>query len=315
MAASALRRYRGRFAPSPTGPLHFGSLVAAVAAYADALACGGEFLVRIEDVDLPRAHAGAEREILATLARYGFAWDGPVVRQSERAARYAEALAQLQTLAIAYACGCTRRDLETAPRGEGGERIYPGTCRHGMPADRAARRAQAWRAAVGNSVVAFDDRLQGRQRQDLARDVGDFVVRRSDGLFAYQLAVVVDDAEAAITDVVRGADLLASTPRQIFLQRALNLPTPTYLHLPVALDAHGEKLSKQTQAPPLPRDPLPALQAAWRFLEQPAAGAPPSSVAEFWDQARRHWTPARLPPVPMLPAPREYGGATVHPGV
>jgi glutamyl-Q tRNA(Asp) synthetase len=306
---TAVRPYRGRFAPSPTGPLHFGSLIAALASYADARAHGGEWLVRIEDVDEPRAQGGAERDILATLERYGFAWDGPVVRQSARTERYAHALAQLSAQRAAYACGCTRRDLDAAPFGVGGERVYPGTCRHGMPHDRAARKAHAWRVRVDGAVIAFDDRLQGPQVQNLAHDVGDFVVKRADGLFAYQLAVVVDDADFEITHVVRGADLLASTPRQIFLQRTLGLPVPAYLHVPVALNARGEKLSKQTRANALPAEPLPALLAAWRFLEQPAPFAPPSSVDEFWQHAQRHWTPARLPPVPMLPAPRSIGGS------
>jgi glutamyl-Q tRNA(Asp) synthetase len=303
---SAVRPYRGRFAPSPTGPLHFGSLIAALASYADARAHGGEWLVRIEDVDEPRAQGSAERDILATLERHGFAWDGPVVRQSARTERYAQALAQLSALRAAYACGCTRRDLETAPVGVGGERVYPGTCRDGMPRDRAARKTHAWRVRVDGAVIAFDDRLQGTQVQDLAHDVGDFVVKRADGLFAYQLAVVVDDADFAITHIVRGADLLASTPRQIFLQRTLGLPVPAYLHVPVALNAGGEKLSKQTRASALPREPLPALLAAWRFLDQPPPLAPPSSVDEFWQHAKCHWTAARLPPVPMLPAPREF---------
>ena len=304
---TAAPNYRGRFAPSPTGPLHFGSLIAALASYADALAHGGEWLVRIEDVDEPRARHGAERDILATLERYGFEWDGPVARQSERTARYEQALVKLSELRAAYPCGCTRRDLASAPVGASGEHIYPGTCREGIPSDRAARGALAWRVRVRDAVVTFDDRLQGRQTQDLERDVGDFVVQRADGPFAYQLAVVVDDADFAITHIVRGADLLASTPRQIFLQRTLGLPVPHYLHVPIALNAGGEKLSKQTRADALPRDPLPALLAAWRFLDQPAPAAPPASVAQFWDHARRHWTASRLPPVRMLPAPPAYG--------
>jgi glutamyl-Q tRNA(Asp) synthetase len=314
MTAPAVR-YRGRFAPSPTGPLHFGSLIAAVASFADARAHGGEWLVRIEDVDVPRTRRGAERDILDTLLRYGFTWDAPVVRQSDRIARYVEALEQLAALDIAYACGCTRHDLQAAPLGAGGERIYPGTCRNGMPADRAARAVHAWRVSVAGAVVAFDDRLQGPQLQDLAREVGDFVVKRGDGLFAYQLAVVVDDADSEITHVVRGADLLASTPRQIYLQRTLGLPVPAYLHVPVALNAAGEKLSKQTRAMPLSRDPLPALLDAWRFLDQPAPSPPPSSVTAFWDFARCHWSPSRLPPVPMLPAPRAFAGVALHHGV
>ena len=301
-------RYRGRFAPSPTGPLHFGSLVAALASYVDARAHAGIWQVRIEDVDEPRARPDAEAAILGTLERFGFQWDGEVVRQSARAERYARALLALRETRWAYECACTRRDLEGAPIGPGGERIYPGTCRAGVPSDRAQRRERAWRVRVDRAVVGFTDRLQGPQRQDLGRDVGDFVVRRADGLFAYQLAVVVDDAEQAISHVVRGADLLASTPRQIYLQQALGFPVPAYLHVPVALNASGEKLSKQTRAAPLPRDPLPTLVAAWRFLDQPAPPATPASLPEFWRFAIRAWAPGRMPPVAMLPAPAAYGG-------
>lgn len=301
-------RRRGRFAPSPTGPLHFGSLIAAVASFCDARAAGGEWLVRIEDVDEPRSRPDAEHAILAALERCGFAWDGPVARQSERTAVYAAALERLRASGDAYECACTRRELETAPQGAGGERVYPGTCRDRIPDDRAHRRQRAWRVRVGDERIEYRDRLQGLQVQSLAHDVGDFVVKRADGLFAYQLAVVVDDAEQGITDVVRGADLLASTPRQILLQRRLGCPTPSYLHVPVALDDAGEKLSKQTRAAPLPRDPLPALVAAWRFLDQPlpAGSAAPASVAEFWAWATRTWSPAVLPPVPMLPAPAAF---------
>jgi glutamyl-Q tRNA(Asp) synthetase len=307
-ARAARPTYRGRFAPSPTGPLHFGSLVAALASYCDARSAGGEWLVRIEDVDEPRTRAGAEREILATLERYGFAWNGPVVRQSSRTELYRAALAQLVACGDVYACACTRRELESAPLGAGGERVYPGTCRDGIPADRMARAQRAWRVRVGGdplrAVIAFRDRLQGPQAQDLARAVGDFVVMRADGLFAYQLAVVVDDAAQGITDVVRGADLCASTPRQIYLQRRLGYPTPTYLHVPVAINADGLKLSKQTGAAPLPKDAVPALVAAWDFLEQPdlTGSGRPATTAEFWAAAIAAWTPARLPPVAMLPS-------------
>lgn len=301
-------RYRGRFAPSPTGPLHFGSLVAALASYIDARAHGGEWRVRIEDVDEPRARPGAEALILATLDRYGFKWDGAVVRQTDRNDRYASALAALRDAGLAYDCACTRREIEAAPVGPGGERIYPGTCRHGIPADHFQRRERAVRMRMNDTIIAFIDRLQGSQRQDLARDVGDFIIRRADGLFAYQLAVVVDDYDQGITHVVRGADLLASTPRQIALQRALRYPSPSYLHIPVALNAGGKKLSKQTRALPLPRDPLPALAAAWHFLGQEAP-AMPASVEEFWRSAQSAWSPSRLPPVAMLPAPAAWGGA------
>jgi glutamyl-Q tRNA(Asp) synthetase len=299
--------YRGRFAPSPTGPLHFGSLIAALASHCDARGAGGEWRVRIEDVDRPRTRPGAERDILAALERYGFAWDGPVVRQSERTDRYAAALARLVAAGVAYECACTRRELESMLPGPAGERVYPGTCRHGIPAAHVRRSQRAWRVAVGDgrarAVIEYCDRLAGRQSQDLARDVGDFVVKRADGCFAYQLAVVVDDADAGITDIVRGADLAASTPRQIFLQRRLGFPTPSYLHVPVAVDAHGTKLSKETRAAALPAEPLPALLAAWRFLDQPlgSGSAAPQSVAEFWAHAIAAWAPSRIPPVPMLP--------------
>jgi glutamyl-Q tRNA(Asp) synthetase len=226
------------------------------------------------------------------------------VRQSERTGHYEEALRQLSAAGVAYPCACTRRELESAPAGAGGERIYPGTCRNGVPAALRRRLQRAWRVRVGDATIGFTDRVQGPQRQALAAEVGDFVVKRADGLFAYQLAVVVDDAAQGITDVVRGADLLASTPRQIFLARVLGLPDCSYLHVPVALNADGEKLSKQTRAAPLPPDALPLLLAAWNFLAQPAAPAPLASVAEFWRFALGAWTPARLPPVAMLPAPR-----------
>ena len=307
-AATSRPPYRGRFAPSPTGPLHFGSLIAAVASYGDARAAGGQWLVRIEDVDLPRSRPDAESAILAALERYGFEWDGEVVRQSERTELYAAALARLRAAADVYECACARRELETAPPGAGGERVYPGTCRDGIPPDRCGRTQRAWRVRVGDVRIRHLDRLQGPQAQDLGRDVGDFVVKRADGLYAYQLAVVVDDAAQCVTDVVRGADLLASTPRQIHLQRLLGYPALAYLHVPVAINAVGEKLSKQTRAAPLPEDALPALLAAWRFLDQrlPEGSEAPRSVAEFWPCAIAAWNPARLPPTAMLAAPRRF---------
>ncbi len=301
---SSPARYRGRFAPSPTGPLHFGSLVAALASYCDARASSGGWLVRIEDVDIPRAREDAEREIMAQLSAYGFRWDGQVVRQSQRGGRYAEALAGLAQRGVVYPCICTRRELESARLAASGERIYPGTCRNGIAAERAARTQRAWRVVVGDAVIAFDDRRQGPQRQALASEVGDFVLKRADGTFAYQLAVVVDDAEQEVSHIVRGADLLSSTARQIYLQRLLDIPTPAYLHVPVALNARGEKLSKQTLARELPEQPLPALLAAWRFLDQPPLAS--ATLAEFWPQAIAAWTPSRVPPVPMLPAPQAF---------
>jgi glutamyl-Q tRNA(Asp) synthetase len=276
-----------------------------MASYADARAAGGEWVVRIEDVDTPRARPGAADAILNALERLGFEWDGPVWRQSQREAAYEATLAALASAGLAYRCACTRRERAADPIGRIGERVYPGTCRNGLGALRQARRRTAVRVRVPAAPIAFTDRLYGLQRQALGEDVGDFVVRRSDGLFAYQLAVVVDDASQGITDVVRGADLLASTPRQIFLQRALGLPTPRYLHLPIATDASGAKLSKQTGARALAAA-LPALEAGWRFLQQQSPAQAPSSVREFWAFAHAHWQPARLPPVAMMPAPAAY---------
>jgi glutamyl-Q tRNA(Asp) synthetase len=305
-AAVTAPRPCGRFAPSPTGPLHFGSLVAALASFCDARAAGGNWLLRIEDVDTPRSRPGAEQTMVATLARCGFEWDGPIVRQSERIALYDNALARLRIAGALFACACTRRELESAPIGVAGERVYPGTCRNGIAPERRGRTHLAQRLRVDAAVVEFVDVLQGAQRQDLAREVGDFVVRRADGLYAYQLAVVIDDMLQGVTTVVRGADLIASTPRQIYLQQLLDLPTPAYLHIPVALDASGEKLSKQTQARALPADPLPAMLAAWRFLDQRTPEARPNSPGDFLAFAVRAWSRSRLPPVPMLPAPSEF---------
>ena len=281
-----------------------------MASYADALAANGAWLVRIEDVDLPRARQGAAEAILAALERLGFEWDGPVWRQSTRTAHYADALDRLRAAGLLYPCACTRSERARDPAGPIGERIYPGVCARGIAPHRALRDARAIRVRVPAAPIAFTDRLQGVIEQSLARDVGDFVVRRSDGLFAYQLAVVVDDAAQRITDVVRGADLAASTPRQIFLQRALGHPAPRYLHVPVALDAHGRKLSKQAGARALPDAPVAALCAAWRFLEQRAPDETPATAAEFWAHARAWWRPARLPPVAMLPAPGAYNDST-----
>jgi glutamyl-Q tRNA(Asp) synthetase len=296
--------YRGRFAPSPTGPLHFGSLIAALASYCDARAAGGEWLVRIEDVDEPRSRSGAEHAILATLARYGFAWDGEVIRQSERGTHYEAALDRLRASGALYPCVCTRRDLATAPIGIAGERVYPGTCRNGLRGEGAAREPHALRVRVDDGIVTFTDLLQGPQKQDVAHEVGDFVVRRADGLYAYQLAVVVDDAAQGIDTVVRGADLLASTARQICLQQRLQLPTPAYLHVPIAINAAGKKLSKQTGARALPDNPIPPLLGAWRLLDQRMPDSLPKTAGEFMAFAVRAWTRTRLPPVAMLPASR-----------
>ncbi len=289
------RRHRGRFAPSPTGPLHFGSLVAAVGSWAEARASAGEWLVRMEDLDPPREVPGAAAAILDALESLGLEWDGPVVYQSTRADAYRAALDALRRNGALFPCACTRQEIaDSAIAALDGSRVYPGTCRRGLPPGRPAR---ATRVRVAEGAVEFDDGLQGRVRQDLARDVGDFVLVRADGFMAYQLAVVVDDAAQGVTDVVRGADLLDSTPRQIFLQRLLGLPTPRYVHLPVAINARGEKLSKQTLAAPIDRSrPAVALVAALRFLGQsPPAGLEHASGRAVLEWAAAHWDRGRIP--------------------
>ena len=295
-------RYRGRFAPSPTGPLHFGSLVAALGSYLDARARDGEWLVRMEDLDPPRAAPGAAADILRTLESLELHWDGAILRQSERGDAYQAALAELERMGATYPCACTRREIgDSALAGTDGSLVYPGTCRNGLLAGRTAR---ATRLRVDDAVIEFDDAVQGRMRQPLAADVGDFVLRRADGLFAYQLAVVVDDAAQGITDVVRGADLLDSTPRQILLQRLLGAPTPRYLHLPVAINAAGEKLSKQTRAPPIDRaGPGAALVAALEFLGQrPEPRLVDAPAAEILAVATARWDRALIPRVRALRA-------------
>jgi glutamyl-Q tRNA(Asp) synthetase len=259
--------YKGRFAPSPTGPLHAGSLVAALASWLDARAQGGLWLVRIEDVDTPRCVPGADQEILRQLAACGLHPDQPPEWQSARGALYQAALDQLVAGGLAYPCACSRKDIEAALQAQGrlrprhGELVYPGTCRTGLH----GRPPRAWRFRVEPGTVAWTDRRMGPQSQDVAREVGDFVLKRADGLWAYQLAVVVDDASQGITHVVRGEDLADNTPRQVLLQRALGLPTPSYLHTPLVLAADGEKLSKQNGAAPL------ALDAPQEALAQAAA--------------------------------------------
>ena len=284
---------RGRFAPTPSGPLHFGSLVAAAASYLDARAQGGEWHLRIDDLDPPRVQPGAETMILSTLEQLGFAWDGPVVRQSGRTDAYQAALDRLRTVAGVYACTCSRTDIARAGfAGIEGPR-YPGTCR-GKP---ASPRPHAIRLDVSNVTVAFDDALQGPVAQILDLAIGDPVLRRADGVFAYHLACVVDDAASDFTDVVRGADLLASTPRQIHLQRLLGLPTPAYLHLPVALDPAGRKLSKQTQAPAVGvRQWWDALAPVMTFLgHAPPAQLRDATLAAFWQWGIAAWRRERIP--------------------
>jgi len=312
-------RYRGRFAPSPTGPLHAGSLVAALASWLDARAHGGQWLVRMEDVDTPRTVPGAAERILQQLADCGLLPDEPVAWQSTRSAQYQQALDQLVAADLAYPCGCSRKEIEAAIARAGGQRarhtelVYPGTCQHGLaPGHDASHTPCAWRLrtdfymknwplalveythnainSVVNHAITWHDLRLGAQQQDVTTEVGDFVLKRADGCFTYQLAVVVDDGAQGITQVVRGVDLADNTARQILLQRALGLPTPQYLHTPLVLGANGEKLSKQNGARPLdtssPTQALDALQQAARVL-----GLPEATQATIAD-ALAGWIPA-----------------------
>jgi len=288
--------YRGRFAPSPTGPLHFGSMVAAVGSFLQARMQNGEWLVRMEDLDPPREAPGAADDILRTLEAFGLHWDGTVMYQSRRQHIYDEALEKLKAQGALYPCACSRREIaDSSVNGVDGP-VYPGTCRNGIPSGRAPR---AWRVRVDGEQIEFNDAIQGRLSRNLAKDFGDFIVQRADGFFAYQLAVVMDDVEQRITEIVRGADLIESTPRQIHLQRLLNLPTPNYLHLPVALNARGEKLSKQTFAAPLDAThPLPALLRVLDFLGQDVSPELVNdSIADFWRWAVTNWRVEHVPRV------------------
>lgn len=293
--------YRGRFAPSPTGPLHFGSLIAAVASYLDAKSRGGEWLVRIEDLDPPRVARGAADDILRTLEACGMQWDGAIVCQSTRFDAYHSALHRLRQRGVVYPCACSRREIaDSALAGIEGP-VYPGTCRSGVAAGKTAH---ALRVDTRGVSITFDDAVQGPVRQNLETEAGDFVLYRADQVFAYQLAVVIDDAGQGITDIVRGADLLHSTPRQIYLQQLLGFPTPRYAHVAVAVNAQGEKLSKQTHAPAIDAAaPLPALFAALRFLGQQP---PPqlsgrsgmhggAALSSLWQWAMANWHIERVP--------------------
>ena len=285
---------RGRFAPSPTGPLHFGSLVAAVGSFLEARGKDGQWLLRIEDVDRPRCRDGTANDILRTLEAFGFEWHGEVIWQSRRRSAYNEALGRLRDAGRVFACACTRSELSDSTLAPDGAAVYPGTCRLGLAPGKAAR---AHRLRVDQMRIAFDDAVQGPIAQNLAAQAGDFVLLRADGIFAYQLAVVVDDGEQGITEVVRGADLLDSTPRQILLQQLLGWPKPTYAHLPVAIDAAGEKLSKQTRAAPLDAlRPVQSLFSALCFLgQEPPAELAEACLADVWRWALAHWSLARVP--------------------
>lgn len=280
--------YRGRFAPSPSGPLHAGSLIAAMASWLDARAHQGAWLLRMEDIDAPRAIAGADRLIMQQLQALHMQWDEPPIWQQSRLVRYQEVFDHLLAQRLVYGCACTRQEISLAspPPAEGShERPYPGTCRHGIAPGRSAR---AWRLHVPEGIERFRDRWMGWQQQNVAQTVGDFTLKRADGLWAYQLVVVVDDADQGISHVVRGADLLDSTPRQRVLQRLLNMPHPDMLHVPLALDEQGRKLSKQNHAPALDLDkPVQTLNAAWTFLGFTAIAA--NDVPAFWAEATRQW--------------------------
>ena len=287
--------YRGRFAPSPTGPLHFGSLIAAVGSFLQARSQQGEWWVRVENIDPPREAAGAIDAILYSLEAHGLVWDGEVQYQSTRQDRYAAALDELQRMGRLYACQCSRLQIALATDHRGGPLIYPGTCRSKPPFGRGP---YARRVVTEESTIQFEDTIQGKQCINLEMASGDFVLQRRDGLYSYQLAVALDDVEQGMTEVVRGSDLLDSTPRQIFIQQLFGFTPPRYTHLPIAIDpASGEKLSKQNLAPPL--QDIQASQNLWLALDflgqQPPAELHYSSVEEMLGWAMSHW---RLDAVP-----------------
>lgn len=279
--------YIGRFAPSPTGPLHFGSLVTATASYLDAKANQGRWIIRMEDIDEHREVPGAATDILQTLESFGFEWQGEVVYQGQRQAIYADTLQYLLSEKLAYPCSCSRKQIQLSARQGLEGAIYPGTCRQGITGEKA----RSWRLQVNDSPILFDDFIQGQQQQILSDAVGDFVLKRADGFFAYQLAVVVDDALQDITHIVRGADLLDSTPRQIFLQQKLAFSTPAYAHIPVATYHNGDKLSKQNRAQPIKlSDTAAVLIRALQFLGlQPPPHFAAADLTVIWQWAITHW--------------------------
>ena len=286
--------YIGRFAPSPTGLLHIGSLLTALASYADARAHGGRWLVRMEDLDPPREMAGTADDILRTLEAFGFEWDGGVAYQSRRYDLYHEALGRLKAKGLVYPCDCSRKDWQAVARAGADGFVYNGCCA-GLDPQRALHKTPAWRVRVPDEIIGFDDAVVGHYAQNLAHDIGDFVLLRADGFWAYQLAVVADDAAQGITHIVRGQDLLVSTPRQLWLQRALDTPEPHYAHLPLLVNGAGQKWSKQTLAPALDLGAREALlRQVMAYLKLPAApevGRPQDLLA--W--AVRHWDMAKVP--------------------
>ncbi len=287
--------YVGRFAPSPTGPLHFGSLVAAVASYLEAKTHSGKWLLRIEDVDTPRVQAGAADNIISTLDAFGFEWDGNILYQSQRNDAYLNAFNLLENKQLVYPCTCTRKEIADSSSQTGIEGIiYPGTCLSKAIKPNAPI---AWRIKTEDKLISFNDAIQGEISQNLKVDIADFVLKRADHLFTYQLAVVVDDAEQGITHVVRGADLLNSTPRQIYLQTLLNYNTPSYAHIPIATDNAGQKLSKQSLAKHLnATEASAALLKALRFLNQtPPTELMHDNIATIWQWALAHWDNTYIP--------------------
>lgn len=288
--------YIGRFAPSPTGLLHIGSLLTAVASYADARAHGGKWLLRMEDLDPPREMAGAADHILHSLEAFGFEWDSEVVYQSKRHALYRTALNELKKRELAYPCYCSRKDWHASARIGADGFVYNGACAHKNP-QRQPENGQmpAWRLRVPDEEIGFFDQIVGDYRQNLARDIGDFVLRRADGFWAYQLASVVDDAEQGVTHVVRGQDLLVSTPRQIYLQHCLGFSTPQYAHLPLLVNAQGQKWSKQTLAPALDLNRCEqTLRQVFRYLNLPDAPSDAKNVSVLLAWAVRHWDIRRV---------------------
>ena len=285
--------YIGRFAPTPSGHLHFGSLVAALASYLDARAVGGRWLLRMEDLDPPREEPGAQAAILKALESYGFEWDGEMVRQSERHDAYDQVINRLFSQGLAYACTCSRKQLEAY------QGIYPGLCRNAGHGTEDA----AIRLRVPELEYHFTDRVQGEFRQHLGREVGDFVIRRRDGLYAYQLAVVLDDAWQGVTDIVRGADLLDSTPRQLYLQELLGLPQPRYLHVPLITQPDGHKLGKSYRSPPLAADQATQLllRALRALGQQPGLELVDASPRELLAWGIRHWDAGKIPRTLSLP--------------
>lgn len=287
--------YIGRFAPSPTGPLHFGSLVAAVASYCDARKNSGQWLVRMEDLDRPREVKGAADTILHQLEDFGFEWDGPVLHQSQRDTFYQQAFQAMQNKQLVYPCTCTRKEIADSSIAYGIEgAIYPQTCLQHPIKENAAR---AWRIKTPDQIIDFNDAIQGAVSQNLSRDIGDFILKRADGLFAYQLAVVVDDEAQGVTHVVRGADLLDSTPRQIYLQNMLGYSTPQYAHVPVASNDRGEKLSKQTLAKAVIAESASRmLFEALAFLgQEPDQRLKTAAVHEIWPLAISSWDLGKVP--------------------